>query len=407
MKKMLSWLFLPLFLLSACDKETPPLVEVPVDPVTLQAVAASSQSIGWGLFREEQLANPGKNVLISPFSVQTALQMATNGARGATFSDIMAVLGLNGQTPGATNALHRDLSLLLTRQSGHPEMTIANRFFFDANRIQVHTPFKDSLSVYYAAGSQDINFDDEPVALGQINGWVKSSTNGKIDQIVDGIAPLDVAFLINALHFKADWATGFDPDQTYSGPFTRPDGSTLPVDYVNADRNFTFTQTSDLNMVDIPFRDSTFACSLLQPAAGNADPDWHLEITPEKWRTLYDQSQYERAMVFFPRLKLAYKNNLVQSLKNLGMNAPFSETEADFSPMGIASNRIYIKQIAHKAVLEVDEKGAEGAAVTSVGFAQTSLPPVFSFNRPFVLVLRHVPTQTIVFLGYVANPQEG
>jgi serpin B len=406
MNKFRSLLFSLLFLLPACKEETHSTVEVPIDLTTLQSIAESNQSIGWHLFRQEQLARPGENILISPLSIQTALQMAANGAQGTTLSEIMDVLDLSGSSVGAVNALHRDLSILLTQQSGHPEISVANRYFFDSNRLQVRAPFTDSLADYYTAGNQDIRFDEGQAALNQINGWVKSNTKGKIDKIVDVITPLDVAFLINALYFKADWATGFNPNQTHSGPFTLPDGNILTADYVNADRNFTFTQTTELRMVDIPFRDSTFAFSLLQPAASNSNLEWHLEITPEKWRSLYVQSQYERAMVSFPRLKLAYKNDLVQSLINLGMQTPFSETGADFSAMGTATNRIFIKQIAHKAVLEVDEKGAEGAAVTSIGFVNTSLPPVFSFNRPFVLVLRHVPTQTIMFLGYVTNPQK-
>lgn len=85
---------------------------------------------------------------------------------------------------------------------------------------------------------------------------------------------------------------------------------------------------------------------------------------------------------------------------DLGVKDAFSESAADFTNMGTS----FINQIKHKAVLEVDEKGAEGAAVTSIGFALTSVPLVFRFDRPFVVVLRYIPTNALLFTGYVADP---
>lgn len=397
--------FLLLIVLSmACNKE-PNSGTNEVSVATLQTFAESNQALGWKLFQEVQLTNPDQNVLISPFSIQTALLMTGNGAQGGTLTELLDVLAWNNNSIGQANALHRDLASLLSGQSGQPELTIANRFFFDEGRMSVKPAFQDSLYAYYQAGSQHVDFNNEQAALNQINDWVNINTKGKIAEILDDITPYDVAFLINALHFKADWASGFNPDQSFEGPFILANGNSLPVHYVHADRNFTFAQTADFNMVDIPFQDSTFSFTLIQAGSANTNADWRLTITPEVWRNLYGQAQYGRAMVSFPRLRLSFKDDLVKSLQNLGMEQAFSETQADFSAMGSAGNRIFIKQIAHKAVLEVDERGAEGAAVTSIGFAQTSVPPAFQFNKPFVLVLRHVPTQTILFLGYVVAPQ--
>jgi len=402
-----SLLLLPLALLLAlvaCKKENtvPPQEPVPVDKV--EKLAEMNQTLGWDMFKQEQLAKPGQNVLISPFSIQTALTMANNGAKGNTLAEMLGVMGCDNCSVSDLNALHRDLTTLLTEQSGHPSVTVSNRYFYDDKRINVKPPFLSALSTYYESGADNLNFSNEQAALDQINGWVKTSTKGKIDKILERITVNDVAFLINALHFKADWATGFSPDLTNKAQFTKADGSVAQVDFVNADRNFTFAITGQHNLVDIPFKDSTFSLSFIQPAATNTAPDWHLNISPEIWKSLYSNVQNSRAQVYFPKLKLAYDNDIIQSLKNLGMLAAFSDRDADFTAMGTAAQNIFISQIKHKTVLEVDEKGAEGAAVTSIGFAITSLPPTFWFNRPFVLVLRHIPTNTMLFTGFVADP---
>ena len=405
MKKANFFLFLVCFLGSyACKKETtktenPP---VPVDSVT--KVAEMNQTLGWKIFNEEQRAKPNENVLISPLSIQTALFMANNGAKGNTLAQILDLMDCPDCSVADLNQLHHDLTTLLTEQSGAAKLTIANGFFYDQTRVTVKPPFLSLLADNYACSAENVDFNAEQAALANINGWVKDHTNQKIDKILERISGLDVAFLINALHFKADWATGFDPATTNMHPFKKADGSTVSAAFVNADRNFTFAQTAKYNLVDIPFKDSTYSISFIQPSANNTAADWHLNIAPDTWLGMYEGMQNTRAIVYFPKLKLAYDNDLIESLKTLGVKDAFEENSADFTDMGTAGRNIFINQIKHKAVLEVDEKGAEGAAVTSVGFGVTSIPPTFWFDRPFVLVLRHVPTNTLVFTGFVAKP---
>ncbi len=58
----------------------------------------------------------------------------------------------------------------------------------------------------------------------------------------------------------------------------------------------------------------------------------------------------------------------------------------------------------HKAVLTVDENGAEGAAVTVGGATAVSLPPSFRVDRAFFWAIVHVPTRTLVMLGREDDP---
>lgn len=397
--------FLPFALclaLTACKKESVVKEPIPVDSVA--QLTAMNQSFGWKVFSEEQRSKPDENILISPFSIQTALQMATNGAKDNTLEEILKALDCPGCSVSDLNRLHKNLTAILTEQSGHPTLKVTNGFFYDKKRIDIKIPFTQTLDTQFACGVGESNFDAEQAALNQINTWVRTNTLGKIDKLLDKITPLDVAFLINALHFKADWATGFASEVTRKAAFKKADGTEVQVDFVNADRKFNFAQTANFNLVDIPFKDSTYSISFIQPSAANKDANWRFNITAASWRSMYDGILFDRAQLYFPKLKLAYDNDLIKSLKTLGVNDAFLEQAANFKDMGTAAKNVFINQIKHKAVLEVDEKGAEGAAVTSIGFGTTSVPPTFWFNRPFVLVLRHIPTNTMIFTGYVANP---
>ncbi|MDO8366430.1 MAG: serpin family protein [Saprospiraceae bacterium] len=387
----------------ACQKEPKVVEKAPISAESVAEIAEMNQALGWKIFNQEQINKPGENILISPFSIQTALNMATNGAKGNTLQEILELMDRPDYPISDLNRLHNDLTTLLCQQSGHPTLTVANRFFYDKNRATIKSPFLDAISSY-GCGSENLDFDGEQAAVDHINAWVKTSTLGKIDKILNNISVLDVAFLISALHFKADWAIGFSSELTHLHPFTKADGAIKQVEFVNADRVFSFSQTAKYNLVDIPFKDSTFSLSFIQAAEGNAETNWHSTVNPETFKSLFANIQSERAIVYFPKLKLSYENDLIKSLELLGVNDAFSPDAADFTDLGTALSNIFIRQLKHKVVLEVDEKGAEGAAVTSIGFGIDSLPPSFLFNHPFVLVLRHIPTNTMIFTGYVADP---
>lgn len=397
-------LLLSLLFLFACQKNDLIVELPPVSPTEVDQVAQMNQVLAWKIFNQEQLAKPDQNILLSPFSIQTALLQATNGAQGNTKDELLQALNSNGWAIDDINPKHKDLTTLLTKQSGSPQVTVANHYFYDPGRMTVKTPYLDKIQFYYKCGADNLSFSNEQNALETINGWVKTNTQNKIDNILDRVTDDDVAFLINALHFKADWNIGFSEELTFSNPFTLHNGQQVTANYVNADRDFTFAEDPSYRLVDIPFKDSTYSFSLIQASSTNKNPDWALTLDHTAYKSLVDQLKVDRALVYFPRLKLAYENDLIQSLKNLGINDAFSDRDADFSIMGTAAQNIFINQIKHKAILEVDEHGAEGAAVTSIGFGITSLPPVFNYNHPFVLVLRHIATNTPLFIGYVADP---
>lgn len=193
----------------------------PYLPVTadMEKAANMNQTLGWDLFHQEQQALPEENVLISPYSVQTALFMAQNGAQGNTLAQMLDLMDGSNASVESLNQAHKQLNTFLTNPGDHPEVTVANSYFYDAERIDVEQAFLNPLSEFYAASSESLDFRQEEQSKQTINNWVSEKTNGKIPAIVDQITSEDVAFLINALYFKADWLAGFPEDLTFDGTF--------------------------------------------------------------------------------------------------------------------------------------------------------------------------------------------
>jgi serine protease inhibitor len=391
--------------LFACDKTTTVSPLPDTIPVTeVQKIADMNQAFGWEVFHREMAANPKKNVLISPWSIQTALQMVANGAQVNTLKEVLAAIHCPDCDVAGINTEQAKLTTLLELQSGHPRLKTANALFYDAKRITVLEPYKQALKDHYGAAIENRDFSNSNDAVQEINSWVKQNTNGKIDQILQTIKQEDIAFLINALHFKADWKDAFPLQSTQNGNFKAADGTTVSVQMMHNDYGFTQAEGTTLRMIDLPFKDSTYSLTLVQPTVLNNSANWFQDVNAAAMQSLYAKAKTERALVYLPRFKMAYDAQLIETLKALGIKDAFQDARADFSGMGTSSGNIFINQIKHKSVLEIDEKGAEGAAVTSVGFGVTSVPPVFTFDQPFVLSLRHIKTNTLIFTGYVANP---
>jgi serpin B len=107
-----------------------------------------------------------------------------------------------------------------------------------------------------------------------------------------------------------------------------------------------------------------------------------------------------------PKFQFESKFGLRDQLVTLGMQDAFDPNTADFSGM-TEKNDLFISAVIHKAFVAVDEKGTEAAAATAV-VMETAMAPMsdvrLTIDRPFIFLIRDVPTGQILFIGRVLNP---
>jgi serpin B len=73
--------------------------------------------------------------------------------------------------------------------------------------------------------------------------------------------------------------------------------------------------------------------------------------------------------VALPRFKITEEFSLAKELEKLGMQDAFRLGVADLTGMETdvrQENSLFISAVAHKAIIDVDEKGTEAAAATGV-----------------------------------------
>ena len=123
---------------------------------------------------------------------------------------------------------------------------------------------------------------------------------------------------------------------------------------------------------------------------------------------LLNSMEYKNVDLYLPKFKYEYSLSLADALVRMGMTDAFDPGLADFSGMDGARD-LYIGDVLHKAFVAVDEAGTEAAAATVVIMKLTSMMPEaaveFRVDRPFLFVIRDIPTGTVLFVGRVMNPR--
>ncbi len=92
-------------------------------------------------------------------------------------------------------------------------------------------------------------------------------------------------------------------------------------------------------------------------------------------------------------------------LSRMGMPVAFSD-RADLSGIGGEPGDLFIKDVIHKAYVNVDEEGTEAAAATGVVVEAKALivAPEFRADHPFLFLIRDTRNGSVLFLGRLADP---
>jgi len=409
MKKMI-FLLLALHLV-ACNKSETAADNSQPNPAPVEGeqsdLEKSMIDFGFKSFLEiNSTTEAGDNILISPLSIETALYMSLNAANDETLQEMLSTLECGTLTTDDVNQHYSTfLSDIARDATEETYMKSAQAALWSKERILVHDPFKQKIQSFYGVELHELEEVDFVAAT--INAWANDKTEGRIPEVIQEIEDDEILFLMNALYFLGDWAEPFLPEATRKEDFHLITGQTTEVDMMGHDKTFRHYRDDDLEAVDLMFADEKYAMTLIQT---EQDLDqFLLDNTVSQLSNFYielvnKQFREGRIVLNLPKFELSYKRNISDDLKALGMPRAFIESEAQFYDLGTAGGHIYMSRVLHDTYLKIDEKGAEGAAVTTVVFAAESLPPTFTFDKPFLIVLRHVETGVPVFIGKMMDP---
>jgi serpin B len=339
--------------------------------------------------------------------------MTSNGAAGGTLEAMRNTLKLGSMNMDEINRGHEVLIDQLTHSNKEVKLSLANSLWAKQGLI-FKAPFLASGKEQFGAEITSLDMAS-PKSPGKINGWVDKQTNGKIKDIVK--APLDAQtamILLNAVYFNGNWESPFDKSLTKEQPFFQSgDGAAttdVNVNMMHKQGLISYAKGDGFQAVNLPYKGRSISMLVFLPDKSVGLDGFLDRLTVDNWNTWLKAFRPSIEELGLPRFQTTYELSLKKPLETIGMKTAFDPMHADFNNMLTLADNVYLSEVKHKAFIDVQEKGTEAAAATSVHAVGTSAPAVptepfqMEVDRPFFYAIYDSNTASILFMGSVRRP---
>ena len=328
------------------------------------------------IFSEVNQDFQGENVILSPLSIFQVLGLTTNGALGTTQNEMISTL----ESSTLDNLNNINLKIIDVIKN-FVTVELANGVMSRFEPIKTFSKVCDK----YQAPIEKL------VSKKQVNDWCSKNTHGKITEIIDELSPGTLMLLLNAVYFRGEWVSQFNPDATRGGVFYNFGKKEKKVEMMLQTHEFNYYQDSEIQAVELPYKNDSMSALIILP---NKDIDINnyinkKNVNDDLVKKVVNGMKTTYVKLSLPKFEVGFYSKLKDVLKRLNMVTPFSGA-ADFSGIN-GSGGLYIDDVIHKTYLKVDEIGSEAAGVTVVDMRKgipSSKVVGMEVNRPFIVILR-------------------
>lgn len=371
----------------------------------------SLNKFGLEILQKLNIENEHRNFIFSPYSAFVCTAMSISLFKNETRDEILKLLQIETEE-SQVNTIFKKIRKLIKKENTDK--------VFNTNKILV------SNTINYDSKLFDLNenvlkipieiIEFQPSLYNKINNEVNETTNGIITECVDqsDIKPNLSMMLIDAICFQCDWEKKFIIDPDSNNPeiknFTLADGNKIHVIMMQSfNRILPFAENDKFQVVSIPYLNSHYEFILI--LTKNETKIDFKELTYERLNTDFlSKFDFKKVDVKLPKFTIESKNHLNEMFQSLGMKMAFSE----LAQCEDTNNQYFINDIFQKAKIVIDEKGVEPQTLKQTmvmkccccccGF-EAAAPQIFA-NRPFAYLIRNIKTGSIIFEGFVMNPNE-
>jgi len=339
------------------------------------------------------------NFVFSPFSIHSVFTQLLFGAEGETRLQLQRTLGLTDSE--VTRAQYSALSSSL--RSGSAQL-------FTANELALAQGFKPKPAFTRSLGNgfnvREYDFVNNKIdSVRQINENIQQNTGNHITDLLleDDVDEFTQLVLLNAIYFKAQWKTAFNPTDTFTGKFNSPLSGLVNTSFMALDTKARILETQGLTLLELPYADQTMSMILVLP---DGDGDINTGIA-ERLEGLDIGSiravPEADASITIPKFNMKYQTYLKDKMAVQGVTDLFSQRA---NLKGISDLPLYVSNGIHQAAIEVNEEGSEAAAATAVvvGVRTISRKKNFYANKPFIFMIYDFQNNIPLFAGKVLDP---
>lgn len=379
----------------------------------LESLVLINNELGLQMYR--QIDNQDANLVYSPYSIATALQMAYAGAAGLTQSQMARVLHFT-PAPQVLNSSAEALVAQLTppnkRTFDDPTLLMSNSLWVQSGH-PVLPDFEKSITENYKGSVKGLDFRNKgEQAITEINNWVKAQTKGKVSEI---LGPGDISnatrmLLMSTLYLNGKWEHAFDPRLTRAMPFFPYPSKTITLPMMTLTADLPYVVKNNFTAVELDYATKAanpkLAMIIILPKETFGLKDVEASLSAQGMVDLLKELKPARLTISMPKFKVSSTLNLKNVLEKMGLNEPFSQ-HADFSGMD-GTQDLRMGAILQKVYLSADEKGTEAGLATAVPFDLRAIKgasaELFVVDHPFMFYVVDKITGAILFIGRIIQP---
>ncbi|MCR5434171.1 MAG: serpin family protein [Bacteroidaceae bacterium] len=376
-----------------------------------RTVGSGLQDFALRFVRESFSASDNQeNIVVSPLSAGILLSSLANGCNGQTLQEICDLLNMKTSDLNTLNSYQRKIATQLDI-ADDSVCFLSNNALWMQHKLPVYLSFINDSKNFYSTEVEAIDFADQ-AAGGTINRWCREKTKGLIERIVED-GPMDcVLSMANALYFKAPWTDGFHEEGTKPGTFTNQDGTEKEVQMMHRKDQFFVRYAKavsfDLAALDFgQYSHKNYSMVFCLPHKGVSLKACLEGLDATAWNEAVSSLSMQNVDLMLPRFEVSQSQQLKPVFQKMGLNAIFDVQQADLSRL--SPQPLAVSDIQQNAVLKVNEKGAEAAAVTWAGMTTSDGPGEepeyipFHVDRPFFFAIQENQNGNILFMGVVRN----
>lgn len=338
------------------------------------------------------------NFAFSPFAASLSLASLAAGDRENTRKELLDVLNL---APMERDGEPERISTSLQQMKEAAAQTVATGLFV-SKQVQVESSFSSQVKTFYSADVKSVEFSNTQATKASIGEYVTGNTGNKIREVLDAVDPQSQLMLISAAYFTGQWKLPFNASFTQEERFYIDKYHIVQVPMmIRADKFYlAYDQSLKVGILRLPCTDGTAMLFLLP----DEDVDYTYvdeALTAEVFLGWVAKLKKTKLEVQLPRFSVEYSFSLKESLPALGFTK-FQDGIADLSGISKTSE-LKLSEALQKVLVEVDEQGGSDAPSSSSIFMDT-LPPRLTFNRPFLFLVYHEATKSLLHMGRVTDP---
>ena len=336
--------------------------------------------------------------MFSGMSAYLALSMLQEGTSGVCLAELEEKVGIPSSDTHRSTVLASIQETMAQLKESTCSYLLANGLFLKNDDI-VKQYYKECLKSCYKAELGGLNKD-------LINKWVSDNTNAKITDLISEISPNDVAILVNAIYFKANWKEQFPKKNTKERTFKQNgvEGTTKMVQMMSMNKKLCYKRDRSGNTyLKLDYENCNLSMVFLLPPQDK--PLEHSLDTEEKMLSVTDWHQRpQECNATIPLFEVESEFNIKEMLQDKGVKHIFSDGPGKFDKMFDNRPDIFVGAIQQKSYIKVNEEGTEAVAATKAVMIMRCMPPPpmdFILDRPFSFYI--IDTRCIIYFNGAIN----